>query len=432
MKRGWNAFLCMVLVGILLVNLTGCSDDQAGDLITGMTAQAKDLMADVTAAAVEGIEPDEAFVSGQMKFAVELLQQSMSGTPGANVLVSPTSVMLALAMTANGAGGQTLQEMEQVLGDGMSIADLNEYLYRYAQMLTSSQEAKFSIANSIWIRNDERLEVQQGFLQNNANYYGADAYRAAFDNSTVNDINNWVKENTKERIEKIVNEINDDTMMYLINALTFDGEWVDEYMEHQVSNRTFTTESGEEKKVEMMYSDEHYYLVDDSVIGVRKPYKGGEYSFVALLPMDGDVNKYVRELTADALIQLLANETRDTVETGIPKFEVEYDITLNNALQQMGMPTAFGHGSAEPDFKNMATYAGESLYISSVVHKTYISVHERGTEAGAATSVAMDTMSALPPQEIKRVILDRPFVYMIVHNETGLPVFLGTVLDIGE
>lgn len=345
-----------------------------------------------------------------------------------NVLISPLSIQLALAMTANGAAGKTKAEMEALLGGDIKLEALNEYLYTYVNSLPSGEKCKLQIANSIWFRdNENRLQVEQDFLQRNADYYGAHAYKTPFDEQTLKDINSWVEDHTDGMIDKILDRIDDDAVMYLINALVFDARWQNVYDKSAIYKGTFTNIKGEEVSVEMMHSEEMTYLQDSLATGFMKPYQDGKYSFAAMLPNEGvDIYDYISGLTSEGLLETLNKAQSGTVIATLPKFSYEYELSMNDTLKKLGMPTAFDGMSA--DFSRMAHSSRGNIYIGDVLHKTFIAVDELGTKAGAVTKVEMRDECALVTEWV--VTLDRPFVYMIIDNETNLPVFIGTVVDI--
>ena len=362
---------------------------------------------------------------GAVDFSIWLFQKSMSDKE--NTIMSPLSVLCALAMVANGADGDTLSQIESVFG--VSIVELNEYLQVYLKSLSSDDKASLDIANSIWIRDDGSISVVKDFLQTNADYYDASIYKALFDDSTLKDINSWVSEKTNGMIKKILNEISPDAVMYLINAIAFDAEWEQIYKESNVQSGNFTSASGQKRDVQMMYSTENIFLKDSKATGFMKYYAGGKYAFVAMLPNEGtSVNDYISTLTGKKLVNLLNNKQQITVNTAMPKFESAYSIDLNDILSDGGMSTAF-----DPDNANFSRLGsstnGNNIYISKVTHKAIISVDEKGTKAGAITAIEVSQSSASlePP---KTVYLDHPFVYMIIDCETNVPIFIGTVLDL--
>ena len=388
-------------------------------------AQPADLMSEVSPSSVTGKPADQAFIESMAQFSIGLFQKSI--TDKENSLISPLSVMLALSMTANGADNATLAQMETLLGGGIPISELNEYLHSYAAGLPNAARSRLDIANSIWFRGDEgRLSVEPDFLRRNADYYGADAYRAAFDDQTVKDINNWVKEKTEGMIDSIIEEIEDEMMLILLNAVMFDAQWQEVYYEAAVRVGIFTDIWGTEKDADFMYSLERRYIDDGQATGFIKPYAGRGYSFAALLPNEGvDIGDYIESLDGSGFLEMLNGSQETLVNASMPKFEYSYEIKMNDILIALGIPDAFDEDVA--DFTKMGK-TQFNLYISLVLHKTFISVDELGTKAGAVTMVAK--ADGAGPQEIKTVRLDRPFVYAIIDNATNLPVFIGTLMTV--
>jgi len=404
----------LLLVCTMAVNLTGCT----------MEVQAKDLMEGITPNNVNALDDLSSQNANVTDFAIRLFKTSAES--GKNTLISPLSVLCALAMTANGAEEETLAQMEEVLG--MTTEKLNLYLYSYMKNLPRSDKYKLSVANSIWFAEDKRFTVNQDFLQTNADYYGADIYKAPFNKQTLRDINNWVKQNTDGMIPDILDEIPEDAIMYLVNALAFEAEWQEIFEKNQVREGKFTKENGTKQNVEFMYSTDATYLADEKATGFMKKYNGGKYAFVAMLP-NGEitVSEYIESLNGESLNALLTNPQYATVHTSIPKFETEYDVEMSEILKSMGMTDAFDVESA--NFSELGTYEDMNIFIGHVLHKTFISVGEKGTKAGAATVVEMKCGSAMPIDP-KQVYLDRPFVYMLVDCENNIPFFIGTMMDV--
>lgn len=400
----------------------------SGSLLLGgcVSAKAESLTDGIVKSEVKGTAPDSTFTDSEISFSLELLKNVQKENSGKNVLVSPMSVVSALAMTANGASGETLSQMEQVLGGGIAIDQLNKYLYSYLSSMDSGEGFKLHTANSVWIKDTPTLKVERDFLQKTVDYYNSEVYREAFDNGTLDAINSWVNANTDKMIPKIIDRIDSDSVMYLINALAFDAEWETEYEDSQVKDGVFTTSAGEEQSVELMSSSEHLYLENDDAVGFIKHYKGRKYSFAALLPGEGTtVSDYIAGLNPEELYQMVSEPVQTPVNAVMPKFTFDFGINLNDTLKAMGMPKAFEGGA---DFTKMATSAEGNIYIGNVIHKTFIAVDEKGTKAGAATSVEMKNESAvIEIEKPKTVILDRPFVFMIIDNETSLPIFIGAV-----
>ncbi|MBE6607715.1 MAG: serine protease [Ruminococcaceae bacterium] len=400
----------------MTLNLGGCMNSFASD----------DLMKGIKANFVSGKETDDAFILAQTELALKLFKASVNQSKNENVLISPLSILLALAMTANGADGETRAEMEALLGGDIKLDDLNEYIYTYVKSLPSSKQAKLEIANSIWFRDSESFTVEKDFLQTNADYYGAEIYKSAFDESTLDDINSWVSKNTDGMIEKIFEEINSDALMYLINALVFDAEWEKVYSETSISDKDFTSISGETDTVKMMHSTEYKYLHSKNATGVIKDYKGKKYSFAAILPDKGiDLYDYIDSLTAKDLREMLSDCDNVQVITQIPKFKYDYSLYMKNILSSLGMPSAFAHNA---DFSSVSK--DQSIFVEDIIHKTFIDVSENGTKAAAVTGAIERAWG----DEVQKayVTLNRPFIYMIIDNETNLPIFIGAVTDISN
>lgn len=359
-------------------------------------------------------------------FALRLFRECEE--PGKNTLISPLSVICALAMTANGAEEETLSQMESVLG--MTAGELNEYLHNYMENLPQGDGCKLSLANSIWYTDHRSFTVSPDFVNVVEDRYGAQIYQVPFDDVTCRDINSWVKEKTDGMIPQIIDQIPPDAVMYLINALAFDALWATEYKEHQVRPGQFTTEDGTKQDAEFMYGSEINYLADKKATGFLKYYKDGKYAFVAMLPNKGvSVSEYIASLDGESLHKLLANAKEEPVNTAIPKFETDYDVKMAEVLKSMGMSHAFDAKMA--DFDRFGTLTGKNLFINDVLHKTFISVGEQGTKAGAATAVTVYA-AGMPSEKPKEVYLDRPFVYMLIDCENNIPFFIGTMMDMAQ
>lgn len=405
----------LLLVCAMAVNLTGCTKK----------VQTNNLMEGVTPNEVNALDKLSAQNADVTDFAIRLFKASEES--GKNTLISPLSVLCALAMTANGAEKETLEQMEALLG--ITTEELNLYLYSYMKNLPQDDKYKLSLANSIWFTEDERFTVNQDFLQTNADYYGADIYKAAFDNQTCKDINNWVKEKTDQMIPEILDEIPVNAIMYLVNALAFEAEWSEIYEKNQVRDGVFTKEDGTKQNADFMYGTESTYLEDEKAAGFMKYYTGSKYAFVAMLPNEGiSVSEYIASLNSESVNALLTNPQHTTVHTAIPKFETEYAVEMSEILKTMGMAKAFDSDNAE--FEGLGTSTAGNIFINRVIHKAFISVGEKGTKAGAATVVEMTDGAAAEPQESKKIYLDRPFVYMLVDCENKIPIFIGTMMDI--
>ena len=400
-------------------------------LLVGCSGSSKNLMEDISKNAIptkSEFSLDE-FAVKQTDFALRLFNTCrLSDENGKNTLVSPLSVLMALAMTANGADGDTLDEMEKTLG--MTKDELNDLSYTYMEMLSlrNPKFGKLSLANSIWFTDDKRFTVNQSFLQTNKDYYEGDIYKAPFDKTTLDDINQWVKDKTDGMIPSILNDIPSEVVMYLVNALAFDAEWTEPYLEIQVKDGIFTTEDGKKETKSFLCGEENTYIEDENSVGFIKYYKGCKYGFAAILPNEGiSVDDYLDSVDGMHIYQMLTNKKNSILSTAIPKFKTEYSSEMSDQLKNMGIKQAFDINKA--DFRNLGTSTAGNIFIKDVFHKTFISVDEKGTKAGAATVIALED-GALFLSEPREIYLDRPFIYMLIDCETNSPIFIGVMRDL--
>ena len=391
----------------------------------------------------EGKVTDEEFASSEMKFGVELLKRCFDPTKqgGENFLISPVSISTALAMTANGADGKTREEMEKVLGNGLTIDQINEYMAYYVQNLPDNTDEKVYLANSVWIKDKPSFKVKDEFLETNKKFYNSEIYQAAFDNSTVKDVNSWVNTNTKRMIPTLLNNGDLDPqgdfekLMLLINTLYFEADWFNKYT--SAYSGIFTDLNGVEHNVQKMSNKEYEYFDLGDADAFKKPYANNNYSFVGILPREKNIIDYVSELDAEKLFDEL-RECEDPEEYDLtvkmPKFQYSYDTSLADVLEQMGMTTAFSHTTADFTklYDNSVANAPE-VYIDDILHKTRIEVTENGTKAAAVTAAMMGGFGGMWEKTKKEIIidLDRPFVYMIV-DKNNIPVFIGAATQIEE
>ena len=347
-------------------------------------------------------------------FAVSMLKESYE--LGENVLISPISVETALLMAANGAKGKALEEYRKLFGGEMSFDELKKAASEYIRSMPSTEKAKFHLANSVWI--EENLAVKSAFITENRDLYQAEVCQIPFNANAVTAMNKWVEQNTDGMIDRVIEEVDPANMLYLINALSFDGEWQKIYDSLHVKPAEFTGENGSVKEITGLFSTEDFYIENEACEGFVKPYADGKYSFAAFLPKEGvSISDFLQKLDGKTLLLLPASAKKQEVDAMIPKFSVSYSRMLSALLMKLGLPTAMGKG---------ADYSGISdagISIDEVIHKTILKLDERGTKAGAVTAVMLK--AAMLPLARPEVILDRPFVYEIIDNSSLLPVFIG-------
>ncbi len=408
MPRRAHRLIASSMLALLL--LSGCGG--------GLTAT--ELTAGMQPASAASLEVGES--SRTYDFALDLLRQDAGKK---NALVSPLSVLSALALAESGADGETLAQMERATG--MSNSELTDLIQAYG---TPADDGPLWSANSVWLRDSDDLTVEEDFLEACGGKLGAQVFSAPFDDSTVADVNTWVSDKTHGMITQMLGQISADAQVLLVNALAFEGAWEEPFDSALVAPDTFTREDGIEQDVTMMHSTEGSYLEGELATGFVKPYAGYDYAFVGLLPAEGvSVDELLAGLDGTALKELLTPVEGAAADIGLPRFTASYEAELSDTLRALGMTDAFEAGRA--DFSRMGASGQGPLYVGSVLHKTFIDVNEEGTRAAAATTVSMDGADA-PSEPIERheVILDRPFVYLIVDLRTDMPLFIGTFMGV--
>ena len=419
-------FLAFVLTFAVSVPLAPAWAGQGGELEAASGVQLQSASSSSSKLTSSQLN---AFKKASADFSIDLFGRCVADKgKNSNVTIAPMSVMNALAITANGAGGSTLKQMRDVLGDGASMASINEGLSWYNSKLVNVEKAKLKSANAIWYHKDGTLKMKKKFLSTARTTYNAKVTGADFKlQKTVDSINSWVAKQTNNMIKKVIDNLGADDRIVIVNALSFDAEWLSPYEKTAVSKAPFTNAKGVKSKVDMMYGTEHTYIEGDGVTGFVKPYAEG-YRYVALLPDEGvSLKTFVKSLTGDKFSTLVAGATTATVHTALPKYTITYsNDDMTNQLGAMGLAGAF---SPDANFTKMATDTTGNLYVGSVAHKTKIIVDEKGTKAAAATTI-VDRAGAAPENDVKTVYLNRPFVYAIVDDTTNLPVFIGTVNNI--
>jgi serpin B len=352
---------------------------------------------------------------------------SVSGSE-TNMMVSPLSVSMALGMTRNGAANGTLEAMTNTLGfAGMSETEINEsYKYIIETFSGLDPKVKLQIANSIWYDNSFSAEV--AFVNTNQSYFGAEVSKLDLSGATAVDmINAWVKEKTNSLIPKIIDQIPANAVMYLVNAVYFKGLWRSQFESKNTVQKPFTLSNGTVVQAPAMNQHATFpYYKGAGFEAIELPYNQGNFEMSVILP---DAGKSVGDI-----ISLLSQENWDAwskqfgerdIQLQLPKFKYEYEEKqMKPILSGMGMGVTFDPDNA--DFTRINS--GGGLYISRVLHKTYIETNEEGTEAAAVTAVEIGVTSAGPGQPYAFTI-NRPFVYFIREKSTGTILFIGTVMN---
>ncbi len=353
----------------------------------------------------------------------------MNYQPNTNMMISPASIEFALGMTLAGAEGETLAQMNRILGNTASREEILDFCRTYQNSLNEEEDSPFHVANSIWINKKIiKGSLKKTYTSTLDDVFNAESYTENFTNSTKNKINNWCSKNTNKMIPELLTEINPEAASYLINTICFEEEWVEPYEEWQIKEDIFHNEDETQTNAEFLHETLGFYYETDNACGFSKYYKGYKYAFVAVLP-DEEVGleTYMENFSAKEYQDFMESETtKYDVRTKLPKFKNDYSVNLNNQLQMLGMTDAF---TPAADFSGIIDKSQNELYISNVIHKTHIDLDECGTKAAAATLIEMRnaTCAVTEEKQEREVYLDRPFLYMIVDMDTQMPIFIGTV-----
>lgn len=363
-------------------------------------------------------------VEADNEFGIDMFNLIAENEDG-NFNISPLSVSLALAMTYNGARTETKVAMEEALRvSGFTNEEINHAYKSLVEVLTKTDPlVTLEIAQSIWYREDRT--VLDDFKTVNQTYYDAEVNALDFGRSDALDIiNGWIEDKTNDKIQDMIKLIDPSHVMFLINAIYFNGEWKKQFKKENTFKGDFTRADGSVMKVDMMSkSDSARVLYEENFSAIELPYGKGNFNMVALVPSEGkNCDDILPELTAENWKNWMAsmNKIHD-LKIWLPKFKAEYEIRLNDVLAAMGMGIAFEGGHA--DFSGIN--GNRELYIDYVQHNTFIDVNEKGTEAAAATVVAMKEFAAMP----MFFKVDKPFIYAITEKETGAILFIGKMME---
>lgn len=372
---------------------------------------------------------NQKLVTAHNSFGFKVFQELFEQEASENLFISPSSIALALSMTYNGAEAETRKAMAKTLGvQNMTPEELNQAGQALLALLASVDEkVTIEIANSIWAKKE--VEFKEPFLSDNQRYYQAQTTSLDFnDPKSVEVINAWVSKNTKGKIPTIINQIPPEMVMYLINAIYFKGNWTFQFDEKLTKEREFTLPNGGKKMVLMMEQKETFpYFETEEFQAISLPYgENKRLRMDVFLPKNG-LDQLIENLNLDRWIGLVENmgETKGTII--LPKFKIEYEKTLNQTLQVLGMGIAFDPGQA--NFGRLADLSQlpGNLYLSEVKHKSFVEVNEEGTEAAAVTNVGIGIVSVGGGKKTFYLEVNRPFLFAIRDSQTNTILFLGTL-----
>ena len=442
MKRQWTKWLGIILAGSMLVGcgsqpggaepLTAGSETAGSETAGSGTAGSETAGSGTTGSGTTGsgtaqtqagdggTEPqqmqtaegqgwnreDDGSYEALQQFSQRLMLENMEEV---NPLLSPVSAYLALGMVGMGARGETGQEFQDLLGGNMPAVS-RSLMERYPQ---EQEGMVLTIANSVWM--DQQVTPDVQWIADMEGIFRGEGYRGVLSSQEIMDqINAWCSEKTRGLIPQMLEEpLNSDASLTVLDAIYFKGDWIVPFDALDTVQRPFTKEDGTELQVDTMSMCEQSqrYLHSELGEGVLLPYQGGEFAYVAILPGEGiQVRELYRQLTPQALAELLESEKRELCNLRLPKYEVRFDGSM-------------------ADFSGLVQK--DSMHISLVKQKAVFRVDEKGTEAAAVTMVVMDRLADLEAPESRDLYFDRPFVYMILDLETQVPLFVGIMDDPG-
>lgn len=363
-------------------------------------------------------------VAANTRLSFKLFSQILKQQPNDNIFISPASVAIALDMVYNGAKGETQQAIAQTLElQGMSSQELNQANAALKATLKNlDPKVQLSIANSLWAREDEPFKAE--FIQNIQSFYQVEVKKLNFSNPTASSIiNDWVKQSTNGRINKIVDRVEPDTIFLLLNAIYFKGNWTEPFAKEATQTRPFTLLNGTYKQIPMMRQQKlgvFPYYENEMFQAIGLPYGEGRLSMYIFLPHPGiSLKTFYANLSAENW-QKWMNQfdfSVGEIKLSLPRFKLEYSIELKDVLKALGMEIAFG---SEADFSAMTP---SSLWLNKVKHKSCVEVNEEGTEAAAVTAVGGVRSGPI------EMSVDRPFFLAIRDNQTGSILFMGSIVE---
>lgn len=424
----------------LLVKCFGNSSTAIATLLTLLTISiglGSQLFSMVWAASPDSImqsdsslkqaKPNMELVNANLQFGLKLFSNIAKSNGDSNVFVSPTSIAIALSMLYNGASGTTKQEMTSAMSlSGLDIKTLNEANQSLRESLQNPDpNISIAIANSLWSR--EGFSFRHQFLRVTRQFYDAQVTSLDFASSdAVEIVNQWVDEHTQGKITRIVERFEPNDVLLLINAIYFKGSWTEPFDEKLTTQQPFYLINGTSKQHPLMSRQGSYrYYENQQFQAVRLPYGKNQVSMYVFLPKkNSNLNSFLEQLNSQNWNQWLSQFKERKGVVKLPRFQLQYEIELQNALAALGMKAMFNE--AQADFTNLTS---DKVKVDSVKHKTFIELNEEGTEAAGVTSIGIQVTSAPPPTESFTMIVDRPFLCAIRDDRTGTILFMGKIVN---
>ncbi len=408
--NNYSSIITLFVISFLISSCTGISDDTDNDK-PDLNLSAEEVR----------------LISSSNKFGFDLIKNINTDEIGRDLFISPISVSMALGMTYNGADRETRDAMRDALHFGdMTDDEINRsYKSLISLLLSLDPEVAMALANSIWYR--DNVVFERAFLDIAREYFDAEVRGLDFSApNAVDIINSWIEDKTNGLIKETLKPpIPPDAVMYLINAIYFKGTWTIQFDEEKTRDMTFYSSGETQSTVKMMSLREEFpYYENDELQIVDLSYGSGDFSMTIILPKkENNIGALISEMSDESWNSLTSNLSPDTGDIFLPRFKLEYKTELIRPLTEMGMGIAFSEGLA--DFSKMRSQ--NDLFISRVLHKSFVEVNEEGTEAAAVTVVGIRVTSAGPSHGFS-MIINRPFLFVIRENRTGAIMFIGKIV----
>lgn len=372
---------------------------------------------------------EELIIESANNFAFDIFSRINEADPNKNLFISPLSISTALSMTANGAKGDTKSGIKKTLYQAdITDQEINEAYKTLEEFITQlDPKVTMNLANSNWYQ--QELTVKENFKNTLEKYYDAEVKFADFaDPNTKNLINDWIEHKTNGKIKDMISKIEDNAVMFLINAIYLKATWQYQFEKSKTEKMDFYLSDGSKVKTDMMFGEgvKVSLYSNSSMQFIEIPYGNGQFVFTIMLPTEpGKLDEIIREMDILEFNDLLSNADTTTVQLYLPKFKIEYDLTLKSILAQMGMGQSF------TSFADLSELFVEDLdyYIDDVLHKSFIEVDEEGTEAAAATVVIVGVLSAGGGGSKPTIFVDHPFAFFIREKHSETILFSGKLID---
>ncbi len=391
---------------------------------------AEDLMVNVEEGDASEIYLDDTFCDKYCAAAFAMLSHEYSAD-GPNVVISPLSVYYNLALLANGATGETKSQLEKMLDKYYPTDSMNTYMHSFMENLHDTDTAKFYFDSAIWANSDKNVDVSDEFLAAAKTFYKASAYKESFGETAVNNINNWASNKTNMYSERILKDMPSDAPLYLANYALLDADWESPISPENVLDGKFKAFGSEEQDVQMMSSYESTFIgQEEEVRGFIKNYAGGNYAFLAIIPMNENksaIANYIDFLSKDKYYQDLIKKRKEyrVVDASIPKFSCEYTGGLKSMLEDMELGNIFNSQYAGLD---QIGSSDEKLYVGDISVSTGLTVTEKGTRKGTGANVGNTGVGT----NVIPISLNRPFIFAVVDTKRYLPIIVGAVNSVKD